>query len=114
MVGMPNSALYAASIGAVVSWTRTIAHEWAIKYNIRCNCVNPTIKTPMYEAWLASAPKEMVEAHLSSGKTKYPIGGGMGDPDRDMAPVMVFLASDGSGYMNGQVFAVNGGACMMR
>lgn len=112
--GMPNSALYAASKGAVLSWTRTIAHEWGLEYNIRSNCVNPTAKTPMYEQWKANAPPEQLKMHLELNKTRYPIGGGLGDTDRDIAPVMVFLATDGSGYINGQIIAVNGGSTMLR
>ena len=38
----------------------------------------------------------------------------MGDADRDCAPVMVFLASDASRYVNGQIICVNGGAYMVR
>ena len=114
MLGMPGAALYSASKGAVLSWTRSIGIEWGTKYNIRCNCVNPTIKTPMYEHWRAHADAEMLKLHDASNKYGYPIGGGMGDADKDLAPVMVFLASDGSGYMNGQVFAVNGGSTVVR
>ena len=114
MSGMPNSALYSASKGAVVSWTRSVAIEWGLKYNIRSNCVNPTIITPMYEKWRAEAAPEVLKLHDVSNKYGYPIGGGMGNADKDLAPVMVFLASEGSGYMNGQVFAVNGGANMVR
>jgi len=114
MTGMPNSSLYAASKGAVISWTRSIAHEWGAKYNVRSNCVNPTIITPMYEKWRSGASPEVLKLHDVSNKFGYPIGGGMGNADKDLAPLMVFLATDGSGYINGQVFAVNGGANMVR
>jgi NAD(P)-dependent dehydrogenase (short-subunit alcohol dehydrogenase family) len=114
LAGMPNSATYAASKGAVLSWTKTIANEWGVKYNIRSNSVCPGIRTPMYEEWLATVDPAMRDAHLADEKRKVPIGGGMGDVDRDMAPVMVFLASDGSGYIDGQIFCVNGGRNMVR
>jgi len=114
LAGMPNSALYATSKGAVLSWTRTIAYEWASKYNIRCNCVNPTIKTPMYEQYLASLTPEQLAQHQASEILRVPLGGSMGDVDRDMAPVMVFLASDASRFINGQIICVNGGRNMLR
>jgi NAD(P)-dependent dehydrogenase (short-subunit alcohol dehydrogenase family) len=114
LAGMPNSALYATSKGAVLSWTRTIAYEWASKYNIRSNCVNPTIKTPMYEQYLASLSHDELTQHQASEKLRVPLGGAMGDADRDMAPVMVFLASDASRFINGQIICVNGGRNMLR
>ena len=112
--GMPNSAVYAASKGAVLSWTKTIAYEWGVKYNIRCNSVCPAIRTPMYEQWLAQLSEEERAAHLATEKMRVPIGGQMGDVDKDMAPVMVFLASDASGFIDGQIFCVNGGRNMVR
>jgi NAD(P)-dependent dehydrogenase (short-subunit alcohol dehydrogenase family) len=114
LAGMPGSALYATSKGAVLSWTRTIAHEWASKFNIRCNCVNPTMKTPMYDQYLATLTPEELARHQASEKQQVPLGGSMGDVDRDMAPVMVFLASDGSRFVNGQIICVNGGRNMLR
>lgn len=114
LAGMPNGAIYAASKGAVLSWTRTIAMEWASKYNIRCNCVNPTMKTPMYEEYKARLSPEELQAFLASEKQRVPLGGEMGDADRDMAPVMVFLASDASRFINGQIIPVNGGRVMLR
>ncbi|MYM63045.1 SDR family NAD(P)-dependent oxidoreductase [Pseudomaricurvus sp. HS19] len=113
LAGMPNGAIYAASKGAVLSWTRTIAHEWASKYNIRCNSVNPTMKTPMFEEYKASLSPEQLQAFLASEKQRVPLGGEMGDADRDMAPVMVFLASDASHFINGQILPVNGGRVML-
>lgn len=114
LAGQPNGALYATAKGAVLSWTRTIAYEWAMKYNIRCNCVNPTMKTPMYQEYLDNLEEEERAKFLAAEKMKVPMRGEMGDVDRDMAPVMVFLASDASGYINGQIIAVNGGRNMLR
>lgn len=113
LAGMPNGAIYAASKGAVLSWTRTIAKEWASRYNVRCNSVNPTMKTPMYEQYLASLTPEQLRAFQASEKERVPLGGEMGDADRDMAPVMVFLASDASHFINGQIVPVNGGRVML-
>lgn len=112
--GMPNGAVYAASKAAVLGWTRSIAFEWGMELNVRTNCVHPTIKTPMYEAWLATADPKIVELHKNGLKMKYPIDASMGDAERDCAPVMVFLASDASRYVNGQIICVNGGAYMVR
>ena len=68
----------------------------------------------MYEAWLAGLTEEERQAHLAAEKMRVPIGGAMGDVDEDMAPVMVFLASDASKFIDGQIFCVNGGRNMVR
>ena len=112
--GMPNGAMYAASKAAVVGWTRSIAMEWGIESNVRTNCVNPTIRTEMYNQWLATVDPAVKEMHLAGLKRRYPIDGMMGDAERDCSPIMVFLDSEGSRYINGQIFCVNGGATMTR
>lgn len=112
--GMPNGAAYAASKGAVLSWTRSIAMEWGIECNVRCNCVNPTIKTVMYEEWLRTVNPAVKEMHLAGLKRRYPIDGSMCEAERDCAPIMVFLASEASRYISGQIFCVNGGTTMVR
>ena len=112
--GMPGGALYATSKGAVYSWTRTIAYEWALKYDIRVNCVNPTMKTPMHDQYLAKMNDEERAKFIEGERLKVPFRGEMGDVDRDMAPVMVFLASEASSYINGQIIPVNGGRYMLR
>lgn len=112
--GSPNDGLYSSAKAGVHTWTRVIAQEWGHAYNIRCNSVMPTIKTPMYRDYVANMGEAEREAFLASRRAKHPIKGDMGDADDDIAPVMVFLACDMSQYITGQIFAINGGNSMVR
>lgn len=42
-----------------------------------------------------------------------PLGGALGDPARDLGPMLVFLAGAGSGFITGQLIAVDGGLVMV-
>jgi NAD(P)-dependent dehydrogenase (short-subunit alcohol dehydrogenase family) len=95
---------YSATKGGVMAWTRTVADEFG-RRGIRVNSVVPAIQTPMTE----NGAKDRGERYA-----KVPLGGWLGDADRDFAPVMVFLASDGARFINGQIIAVNGGLGMVR
>lgn len=112
--GSPYQSIYSASKSAVLAWTRSIAMAWAPKANVRSNSVCPTIKTALFEAFLARMSDADREKFLAVESTRTPLGGSMGDSDKDMAPVMVFLASDDSHYINGQIISVNGGRNMLR
>jgi len=111
--GYPGKAAYAAAKGAVVAWVRSIASEWG-KYNIRVNAIAPTIWTPMYDVTRSGMTPEQLTAHDAALKVAIPIGGKLGDIDRDLVPVVVFLASEGAHFMTGQIIPVDGGALMMR
>jgi NAD(P)-dependent dehydrogenase (short-subunit alcohol dehydrogenase family) len=110
--GQAGSAHYSAAKGAVMAWTRTVAREWA-KYGITLNSVAPAIWTPMYEAWRARMTEAGRKMHDVAMSQVVLLGGRLGDPDRDMAPVMVFLASDAPRFMTGQCFPVDGGMIML-
>ncbi len=110
--GQAGSAHYSASKGAVMAWTRAVAQEWA-KYNITVNAVVPAIWTPMYEAFRAHLSEQERMMHDMAMQYVVPLGGRLGDADRDMAPVMVFLASDAPRFMTGQAIAVDGGMIML-
>jgi NAD(P)-dependent dehydrogenase (short-subunit alcohol dehydrogenase family) len=70
--------------------------------------------TPMFEAHRAKMSKDEL-AHLDRQLAEtIPLGGKLGNPDRDLAPLMVFLASDGSRFITGQTLAVDGGILMTR
>ncbi|NMD61319.1 SDR family NAD(P)-dependent oxidoreductase [Rhodococcus globerulus] len=111
--GLANKAAYSASKGAVVAWTRTVAQEWA-KYDITVNAIAPAIWTPMYDKTRASMTPEQLDAHDKHMLQAVPIGGRLGDVDRDFVPVLAFLSGEGSRFMTGQVFPVDGGTLMMR
>lgn len=113
VIGYPNKAHYAASKGAVIAWSRSLASEWG-KYNIRVNMIAPTIWTPMYDQTRAGMTPEQLAKHDEMTKFSIPLGGKLGDPKKDFLPIMAFLCSDDAHYMTGQIFAIDGGALMLR
>lgn len=113
LAGYPTLAVYAASKGAVMAWTRTAALEWA-RHGVTVNSLVPAIWTPMYEAHRARMTPEALAEHDAAMARNLPLGGRLGDPERDLAPVMTFLASPGARFITGQVIAVNGGVGMVR
>lgn len=111
--GYPGKGHYAASKGAVLAWTRTIAKEWG-QYGITANAIVPAISTPMYAKTRASMTAEQLAAHDADLARTIPIDGRLGDPVRDLAPVVRFLVSDGARFMTGQMIVVDGGLLMTR
>lgn len=98
-IGGAGQANYAASKGGLIAMTKSIAAEVASR-NITANAIAPGfIQTPMTDG----LPDELKKTYLA----QIPAGR-FGTPD-DIANVCVFLATDESGYINGQVIHVNGG-----
>ena len=110
--GQAGSAHYAASNGAVHAFTRTVAQEWAA-HRVTVNAVAPGAWTPMYDAYLGRMPEEVRARALEAMRHTVPLGGKLGDPERDIAPVLVFLASEAAHFMTGQLLAVDGGRVML-
>lgn len=110
--GYPGNAAYSASRGAVMAWTRTIAREWGA-YNVRANCVAPAIHTDIYQKQRDAMDDAGLKALDEAMRQVIPLGGALGDPLQDLAPVLAFLASDDSRFITGQTLAVDGGLMML-
>ena len=96
--GRAFSSHYAASKGAIVALTKSIATESAP--NIRANCIPPGfVKTPLSNVIL----KEEHDQQISSIPLRR-----FGEPS-EIGNVAVFLCSNWSSYMTGQTLHVNGG-----
>lgn len=111
--GYPGKAAYAASKGAVVAWTRTLAQEWG-SLGISVNAIAPAIWTPMYDQTRAQMSAEQLAEHDRQMRQAVPLGGRLGDIDEHFVPVMAFLASTGARFITGQVLPVDGGILQMR
>jgi 3-oxoacyl-[acyl-carrier protein] reductase len=102
LMGNAGQANYAASKGGVISFSKTVAKELSSR-NVRCNAVAPGfIRTAMTDALDAEVQNKMKEL--------IPLGR-FGEPE-DVANVVLFLASDASAYVTGQVLSTCGGMVM--
>ncbi|OCC23706.1 3-oxoacyl-ACP reductase [Croceicoccus estronivorus] len=108
-----NNAVYGASKAAVHTWTRSIAREWG-KRGIRVNAVLPYIVTPMYERFREALSPADLAVHDKATGEQIPLGGKFGNADTDLAPVLVFLAGEGSRFITGQLIPVDGGLISVR
>ncbi len=93
---------YNAAKEAVRAYTRTAAREWA-PYGITANIICPGAATTPYHTLMQFNPDMAKDLAGTS-----PMGR-MGDPEQDIAPVALFLASDMSRYMTGNTLYVDGG-----
>jgi 2-hydroxycyclohexanecarboxyl-CoA dehydrogenase len=107
------SGHYSASKGGVIAWTRTIAHAWG-KHGVRANTMAPGIESPMAAEVRDRLTSKFVSEVGSSPTAGAALGSGMGDADRDLAPVLVFLLTDGARHITAQIISVDGGICPTR
>ena len=100
--GLPRISAYSASKAGLSTFTRCLASEWG-PFNINVNAIAPgAIRT------------DMVAHHLENPKSKEAILeriplGRVAEP-RDVALLVLFLASEASDYLTGQILTIDGGA----
>ncbi|WP_433364776.1 SDR family NAD(P)-dependent oxidoreductase [Streptosporangium sp. CA-115845] len=100
LVGDVLQISYGAVKAAVINLTKSIAVQYG-PYRVRCNAVAPgAVVTP---ALLANLPQDVVDDLRRTNALPY-----LGSPE-DIGHTMVFLASDESRYLTGQLLVVDGG-----
>lgn len=101
--GVPYSAAYATSKGAVMQMTKSLADEWA-QYGIRVNALAPGyMDTPLCSGITQNEDQSRYQFLLS----RMPVGR-WGRPE-DLKGAAIFLCSDASEYVNGAILPVDGG-----
>lgn len=93
---------YNAAKEALRALTRTAAREWA-PHQICCNIICPGARTEAFDKFAAHSP-DNARAIVAANPM-----GRLGDPETDIGPVAVFLASDDSRYVTGNTLFVDGG-----
>lgn len=114
LAGMKGVAAYSASKGAVVALTRQLAADYAAR-GVRVNAVAPgAVRTPLSEAQFRAraADEAGFQVLLSQVIGRYPISR-WGTPE-EIAEVVLFLATDRSSWMTGQIVPIDGGLLELR
>ena len=98
--GSPELLDYSATKGAITAFTRSLSQALADKY-IRVNGVAPgSVWTPLIPSTFPAKEVETFGSDVPLGRAGQP---------EEIAPSYVFLASDDSSYMTGQILHPNGG-----
>lgn len=107
ITGINGTAAYAAAKSGIHALTRTAAAENA-QHNIRVNCIVPgAVMSRLGLPSDSEQTEEDIQARRERGARNSPIGrGGVGD---DIAYLAVFLASDESEFITGQLIVADGG-----
>jgi len=93
--------IYSISKAAVIMATKVMAMQWA-QYNIRVNCIAPGLTKTKFSEALWNNPDILKHAMALT-----PMGR-VGEPE-EMVGAILYLASDASSYVTGQVIAIDGG-----
>ena len=108
-VGSSNEAIYSGAKGGLIAFTKTLARELA-RHGITANavCPGPTA-TPLLDAIVNRTPSG--QKTIDSMVRGVPMRR-LGQP-ADIAPAVVFFASEQAAYITGQTLSVSGGLTMV-
>jgi 3-oxoacyl-[acyl-carrier protein] reductase len=103
--GSATRPVYSAVKGAQRAFAKSLAKEWGPE-GITVNCIAPVAESPALTTAFAGDPelRDAVAARTALRR--------IGDPERDIGPVAVFLAGDGSSFVTGQTIVCDGGSFM--
>jgi len=110
LIGNSGQANYGAAKAGIAGFTRVIARDMG-RYSVTCNSIAPGASTrmTMSEEVLAARQIRASKGVTGGGGAQSPVGApALRDPD-DIAPIVVYLATDAAANINGQTFGSSGG-----
>jgi NAD(P)-dependent dehydrogenase (short-subunit alcohol dehydrogenase family) len=107
LIGNSGQANYGAAKAGIAGFTRVIARDLG-RYGVCCNYIAPGAGTRMTLSDEVLAARQIRAEKGLTGGSQQPRRAGPGDPD-DVAPMVVWLASDAAANINGQGFGAAGG-----
>jgi 3-oxoacyl-[acyl-carrier protein] reductase len=102
--GSTGLPAYAVAKAAQRGLAKSLAREWG-PLGVRVNCIAPLAVTPALRRSAGAGPVPLGELLAA----RAPLGR-VGDPEADIGPVAVFLASDLARYVTGQTIVADGGS----
>ena len=109
VIGAPNRFIYGTTKAAVIGLTKSVALDF-IRQGIRCNCICPgTVESPSWHDRVKALGEEMgsYEKALEAFVARQPMG--RVAKAEEIAALVVYLASDESGFTTGQPHIIDGG-----
>jgi 3-oxoacyl-[acyl-carrier protein] reductase len=101
-LGREQAAAYAATKGAILSWTRSLARELAPRTRVNAIAPGP-VDTPLLGYNKMTPDQQRLETNNPMGRIGKP---------HEVAAVAVFLAGPSASFVTGQCYSVDGGAGM--
>ena len=109
IIGAPNRFIYGATKAAVIGMTKSVAVDF-VKDGIRCNCICPgTVESPSWHDRVKALGEQVgsYEEALKQFVSRQPMGR-VATAD-EIAALVVYLASDDSGFTTGHPHIIDGG-----
>ncbi len=104
--GEPGDGIYGAGKEGIRALSRSAAREWG-QFGIRVNVINPAALSPGAAKFFAENPVRGQQYMDAIALRRF------GDPEADIAPIAVFLASEEGRYLTGQTLNADGGQVML-
>jgi len=109
VIGAPNRFIYGTTKAAVVGMTKSIAVDF-VKQGIRCNCICPgTVESPSWHDRVTELGKQLgsYDKAMEQFVSRQPMG--RVATAEEIAALVVYLASDESGFTTGHPHIIDGG-----